>query len=1324
MRRVLDIRSTLFLLAILVLTAAYARFSLADDTVRTRPLTPRATTLAAAPDSRLPAPDAAPRSARGRGIRSPKASRPAFVDADLRTATPVAADLRNASPGLAPAVPATADLLSPGRSAVGERSIVARPSSRLDPWSEDRLLADATNMNDAYVSLARSPVTGDLYAVFEATDLGGTDRDIHIARSSDDGLTWSLWEMPSFSQDESMPEIAIDDAGYIHVVWIRDDGYIVRTRSAAGDDPVNWSWIKGLYTGSINATPSVAVSGSGDFATVFIAASYQEINESLWSWEWTLIWMWSHNGGETVGFDALPPDGYPDLWPAVAMDGALVHMVNGESSVWGDPTRILLATDAVSGGFADVEDLTWWTGFETGFPDVACVGDAVYTVYQHDWDDGLGNVDGDIAVHLSFDGGATIDGPYEMVADAYDSLGPRIYADGDLVGCLWLETAPGGDEFDVSARQAGGRGHPEFWPDVVEVVTGLALAEPRFHYLDGVVGGGGLHAAWIDRRDYPTQGHNVYTSERALKPNLAPYTPAGWDGPLVASMNSGERIEGWLQADAPAYVSLALANTGFAAADGDVRFELRVDGVVDGAWTVPGGLGTSTFVPIEDHEVMLGAGAHLIELVLDPLGTVVEEDEGDNVLDRQWVWIDGDPRVELSPPHVLHQVEAPLAVLAADIARDAPTFRRRHLPVTAPALDAAATGGRAMLPVIVVPSLRLDAPALEDRLAGVARDLRREAVLASGRAVLDDALAEAAPLLDRLIRDGDATAPRRLWLQGAYALDLSPDGVAALAADPAVGRLWLDDRPSELFGAPAQHADEVITAVNEWHLDTVGAPAAWAEGFDGEGVLVGHIDSGAAYDHPDLMGHLWDGGAEFPNHGWDSVDDDDDPYEGDPTWNHGTHTAGLIVGDGDNGRATGAAPGATLMILRATPGYWADLIEAMQFGLDNGPVDLFSMSAGWSGPTDDMKLATREAGEFLLAAGIPWICAAGNGDGAGGHNPVPHDIATPGDVPNPWYGSAGHAAVISVGAVDIDGVVYANGSIGPTAWEIAESAYDDYPLPDGLMKPDIAAPGVDVTSLKADGSYIAWSGTSMATPLVSGAAAILLQSSPGALPADVAMALELSAVDVHDPGRDVRTGAGLLDIPGALDEIPRLGRETVVLRNTGPLPLHVTDLKWNAPWLQVTALGRTVDPADSTLVILEFDTAGLPAGLHSESVVVGSDDPDSPHAITVSLAIGDVTGIDGPPAPAAAVTGSPNPFNPRTELRFATARDGRAVLTVHDLRGRLVRTLVDGPLPAGTHTAVWDGRDSAGRALPTGLYMARLQAVGGVDATVKLTLLR
>jgi hypothetical protein len=83
----------------------------------------------------------------------------------------------------------------------------------------------------------------------------------------------------------------------------------------------------------------------------------------------------------------------------------------------------------------------------------------------------------------------------------------------------------------------------------------------------------------------------------------------------------------------------------------------------------------------------------------------------------------------------------------------------------------------------------------------------------------------------------------------------------------------------------------------------------------------------------------------------------------------------------------------------------------------------------------------------------------------------------------------------------------------------------------------------------------------------------------------------------------------------------------------------------------------------------------------------------------------------------------PNPFNPRTTIQFVLPSTGHVLLAIYDLAGRLVRVLVEGEIPAGSHEAVWDGRDASGRAAPSGSYLARLVAGGKVEG-VRLSLVR
>jgi hypothetical protein len=87
------------------------------------------------------------------------------------------------------------------------------------------------------------------------------------------------------------------------------------------------------------------------------------------------------------------------------------------------------------------------------------------------------------------------------------------------------------------------------------------------------------------------------------------------------------------------------------------------------------------------------------------------------------------------------------------------------------------------------------------------------------------------------------------------------------------------------------------------------------------------------------------------------------------------------------------------------------------------------------------------------------------------------------------------------------------------------------------------------------------------------------------------------------------------------------------------------------------------------------------------------------------------------------VTAYPNPFNPRTTLRFTLAQAGSVRLSIHDVTGRRLAVLLDGSLPQGTHETIWTGTDRGGRPLPSGVYLALIEAAG-VSHAQRLVLVR
>jgi subtilisin family serine protease len=812
-----------------------------------------------------------------------------------------------------------------------------------------------------------------------------------------------------------------------------------------------------------------------------------------------------------------------------------------------------------------------------------------------------------------------------------------------------------------------------------------------------------LVAAWVDRRDFNLTGYNVYAARRGRRPDLQPFTPEGWESPLVATMTEGAREDGILAEGYPVYVSLALVNAGLADALGPVEATLLVDGQLVGSWEVPGGLPQATFASVEDHPLSLDAGAHTLTLRLDPADRIVEGDEDDNELLKD-VWVvTGEPQLILDPPSLWFDAPAPAP--PQPITRSAgqsPTIA----PRLAVALGRAAVGDR--LRVVIAPAERLDPTWL--------RSLGRRGAMAALR---DHAEAQRARLASRT-----GAALRSLWLSGELVGELTAAEVATLAADPAVGLLWLDDRRSELRGqAPAPELDHVSLGGPSrapWPLELLKVPEAWGQGLDGGGILIGHTDSGVAWDHPDLVGHLWDGRPEYPHHGYDFLDEDDDPYDpGEGNFWHGTHTGGLVVS-----RSHGAAPGARLVVTRCVPGYYEDLVEALQFCLDQG-CRVISTSAGWTLPSDALRSANRTNAEVLLALDVAWIVAAGNGDNQGGHVALPDDIGSPGDAPHPVHGTVGHAGVITVGALTQWQQVWPSSSRGPAHWDIAgDAGHDDYPYPPGLDKPDVAAPGADIVSTVGYGGYDTYSGTSMAAPLVAGCAAILLQANPTLTVAALAAALEATASDLAAPGRDLDTGAGLVDLPAALAALPANQGASVQVRNGGGVPLVIDAITASAPWLAVSPASGAVAPGDSLRMTVTWDAGGLAEGAYHGSVALTSNDPRGTVTLPVTLQVGSPVAVDSAPTVTrSGVSCYPNPFNPRTRLRFELATAGPAVLRLYDTRGRLVRRLVQEPLPAGRHEVPWDGRDDAGRACAAGLYLARLEA-GGAVQTGRLVLVR
>jgi thermitase len=282
----------------------------------------------------------------------------------------------------------------------------------------------------------------------------------------------------------------------------------------------------------------------------------------------------------------------------------------------------------------------------------------------------------------------------------------------------------------------------------------------------------------------------------------------------------------------------------------------------------------------------------------------------------------------------------------------------------------------------------------------------------------------------------------------------------------------------------------------QWALQTMGAYDAW-ELARGTGVTIAVIDTGVDYIHPDLQGRV-DLGRDF-------VDGDADPMD---VQGHGTHVAGIAAASADDGfGVAGVAPGARVLAVRVLDGdgegNYSQVASGITYAADHG-AKVLNLSLG--GPEKSELL--RAAIDYASAKGAIVTCAAGN--------EASDELGYP----------ARYDSCVSVGATDISDSHAEFSNVGA-----------------GL---DISAPGVGILSSTMGGAFDSWDGTSMASPQVAGAAALL--ASQGLGRRAVVGALTSTAHDLGAAGTDTTYGAGRLDVAAAVAAAarqPRAAADTV-----------------------------------------------------------------------------------------------------------------------------------------------------------------------------------
>jgi len=397
--------------------------------------------------------------------------------------------------------------------------------------------------------------------------------------------------------------------------------------------------------------------------------------------------------------------------------------------------------------------------------------------------------------------------------------------------------------------------------------------------------------------------------------------------------------------------------------------------------------------------------------------------------------------------------------------------------------------------------------------------------------------------LAEMERNGLVTAPTTLWMSNSLTCFATKAAILDLARRNdieiigyAIERCWI---PEDETPRPASATREITPNVLQ-----VGANQVWALGYTGQGVVVAVVDTGVNYNHLDVADHLWDGGAEFPFHGYDVYNGDNNPMD---DHGHGSHCAGTVLGDGTAGSQTGMAPDATLMCVKcinANGNGGADMISAgMEWAVEHG-CDVFSMSLGVANSTVPERTLLRRTCETSLDLGIPGAIAAGNEGGSQYMYPIPNNVRVPGSCPPPYMDAVQGenpgelSCSICVGAVDgSDNAAYFT-SRGPVTWTNTE--FGDYPYQPqiGLIRPDVCAPGVNIKSLNYSGNtgYTYMDGTSMATPCVAGCIALMLSKDINLTPSEICRILEETAVPLAE-GKSNTYGFGRVNVLAAVEAI-------------------------------------------------------------------------------------------------------------------------------------------------------------------------------------------
>ena len=423
-------------------------------------------------------------------------------------------------------------------------------------------------------------------------------------------------------------------------------------------------------------------------------------------------------------------------------------------------------------------------------------------------------------------------------------------------------------------------------------------------------------------------------------------------------------------------------------------------------------------------------------------------------------------------------------------------------------------------------------------------DARHEQVIRGLRAIHSSSLFQAREVLDRARRAGALTEIDRLWSVNAVVALVDPEWIPRLEADPAIARVVVDRRlrlgaaslvaPADAIAsgrAPISASGEVVEPTPE--LEQIGVPAAWAQGITGKGAIVANVDSGVNGDD-DTLEDGWRGLFAGSDATWYApIELTVFPVDDQFPVGHGTPVMGIMAGGAESfGVAFDATWVAGDLFVsgadRLPEGHVSTAIKIFEWLVDpdGDPTtttdvpDVVNNSWGIdTGFNDQDRLVCDpifdEAIDAMEAAGVIVINSAGNAGTAG--------------VTAPGSRATSPVNAFAVGAIDDENNPTSGTGLGPSECGGPFST-----------KPEVVAPGFLITSRSRFNATVGtFSGTSFATPMVSGIVALMRSKNPNITPEEAKTILLETAVDLGPGGDDNTFGEGLVDAEAALARVDR-----------------------------------------------------------------------------------------------------------------------------------------------------------------------------------------